>query len=63
MSQPNPLEAIAPEADSAGRRQESKGQYALCLPFAVSESCYSYQPQQNKENDVITDWLLRITDS
>ena len=34
-----------------------------CQLFAVSESCYRYQPQLNEENTVIADWLLRITDS
>jgi len=34
-----------------------------CRLFVVSESCYRYQPQRNEENDVIADWLLRITDS
>ena len=34
-----------------------------CQLFIVSESCYRYQPQQNEENAVIADWLLRITDS
>lgn len=34
-----------------------------CQLFIVSESCYLYQPQRNEENDVIADWLLRITDS
>lgn len=34
-----------------------------CQLFAVSESCYRYQPQQNEENDLIADWLLRLTGS
>ncbi|WP_152562926.1 MULTISPECIES: IS3 family transposase [unclassified Serratia (in: enterobacteria)] len=34
-----------------------------CKLFVVSESCYRYQPQLNAENDLIADWLLRITDS
>jgi putative transposase len=34
-----------------------------CKLFVVSESCYRDQPQQREENDVIADWLLRITDS
>jgi len=33
-----------------------------CQLFAVSETCYRYQPQLNEENTVIADWLLRITD-
>jgi putative transposase len=34
-----------------------------CQLFVVSESCYRYQPQLNEENEVIADWLLRITGS
>jgi putative transposase len=34
-----------------------------CHLFVVSESCYRYQPQLNEENEVIADWLLRITGS
>lgn len=34
-----------------------------CKLFVVSESCYRYQPQLNAENDLIADWLLRITGS
>ena len=34
-----------------------------CHLFVVSESCYRYQPQLNEENEVIADWLLRITSS
>lgn len=34
-----------------------------CQLFVVSESCYHYQPKLNEENQVIADWLLRITNS
>jgi putative transposase len=34
-----------------------------CQLFVVSESCYRYQPHLNEENDLIAEWLLRITDS
>lgn len=34
-----------------------------CQLFAVSKSCYPYQPQLNEENVIIADWLLRITGS
>lgn len=34
-----------------------------CRLFAVSESCYRYQPTLSEENEAIADWLLRITDS
>lgn len=34
-----------------------------CQLFAVSESCYRYQPRHYEDNEVIADWLLRITGS
>lgn len=48
--------------------QEAVSTRNICIPnacrlFGVSESCYRYQPQLNEENDVIADWLMRITDS
>jgi putative transposase len=36
---------------------------SACQLFAVSESCYRYQVKLNEENEVIADWLLRVTDS
>ena len=32
-----------------------------CLRFCVSESCYRYQPKLSDENDIIADWLIRLT--
>lgn len=32
-----------------------------CECMSVSESCYYYQPKQSAENDLIADWLLRLT--
>jgi putative transposase len=49
-------------AQEAVRRRNIAVRFA-CQMFAVSESFYRYQPKLNKENDVIADWLLRITDS
>ncbi len=53
-----------PEVDGAGciRSRNVSIRFAYQL-FAVSESCYRYQPKLNEENQVIADWLLRITDS
>ena len=34
-----------------------------CQLFVVSESYYRHQPKLNEENNVIADWLIRITDS
>jgi putative transposase len=31
--------------------------------FQVSETCYRYQPQRRAENDVIADWLIRLTEN
>ncbi|HDL8287348.1 TPA: IS3 family transposase [Yersinia enterocolitica] len=49
-------------AQDAVKRRNVSVRFA-CQLFVVSESCYRYQPKLNEENDVIADWLLRITDS
>jgi putative transposase len=33
-----------------------------CVTFGISETCYRYQPLHNEENEVIVDWLLRLTE-
>ena len=32
-----------------------------CKAFSISETCYRYQPKLSSENEVIADWLLRLT--
>jgi len=32
-----------------------------CTAFAVSQTCYRYQPRQQTDNQVIADWLVRLT--
>ena len=32
-----------------------------CAAFAISETCYRYQPKLSEENDEIADWLTRLT--
>lgn len=32
-----------------------------CDTFAVSQTCYRYQPRLVSENEVIADWLVRLT--
>ena len=32
-----------------------------CRMFNVSESCYRYQAKLRAEDDVIADWLVRLT--
>lgn len=32
-----------------------------CQTFGISESCYRYKPTLNQENELIADWLLRLT--
>jgi putative transposase len=32
-----------------------------CRTFAVSETCYRYQPRRVDDNDEIADWLVRLT--
>ena len=34
-----------------------------CQIFTVSETCYRYQAKKNAENELIADWLLRLTDN
>lgn len=33
-----------------------------CAVFSISESCYRYESRQNAENEIIADWLIRLTD-
>ena len=33
-----------------------------CKAFNVSETCYRYQPILSSDNDVIADWLIKLTD-
>ncbi len=33
----------------------------VCLIFYISETCYRYQAKLSSENEVIADWLLRLT--
>ena len=32
-----------------------------CETFAVSQTCYRYHPRRAPENDIIADWLVRLT--
>ena len=32
-----------------------------CVAFGISESCYHYKAKQFDENEVIGDWLVRLT--
>lgn len=32
-----------------------------CVTFAISETCYRYQPKLSAENAQIADWLIRLT--
>jgi putative transposase len=34
-----------------------------CQAFAVSESCYRYVAKLRDENELIADWLLKLTDN
>lgn len=34
-----------------------------CEIFSVSQTCYRYQPKSSSENDLIAQWLLRLTDN
>ena len=32
-----------------------------CQAFKISEKCYRYDPKLSSENELIADWLLRLT--
>jgi len=32
-----------------------------CATFSISQTCYHYKPLRNNQNEVIADWLLRLT--
>ena len=34
-----------------------------CLAFGISQTCFRYQAKLNAENDVIADWLVRLTNN
>lgn len=34
-----------------------------CQAFQVSGTCYRYQPKRRAENEVIADWLIRLTEN
>ena len=34
-----------------------------CEAFRISESCYRYERKLNAENDVVANWLIRLTDN
>jgi putative transposase len=34
---------------------------SACLAFGISQTCYRYQAKLNAENEVIADWLVRLT--
>ena len=35
--------------------------HLACKAFRISESCYRYKAKLNQENEVIADWLIRLT--
>jgi len=34
-----------------------------CETFGVSQTCYRYEPKHDAENELIADWLMRLTDN
>lgn len=48
------MAVLAREQTQASIRQ-------VCKAFAISETCYRYQPKLNDENAEIADWLIRLT--
>ena len=33
----------------------------VCLAFGISQTCFRYEAKLNAENEVIADWLIRLT--
>jgi putative transposase len=42
-------------------KQQPVGIRFSCLLFSISETCYRYEPKLSSENDLIADWLVRVT--
>jgi putative transposase len=34
-----------------------------CAIFSVSETCYRYEAKNNAQNELIANWLIRLTDN
>jgi putative transposase len=34
-----------------------------CDVFTISESCFRYEGEQNADNELIANWLQRLTDN
>jgi putative transposase len=34
-----------------------------CVAFGISQTCFRYQAKLNAENDIIADWLVRLTNN
>ena len=34
-----------------------------CAVFSISESCFRYESRQDAQNEIIAEWLLRLTDN
>jgi putative transposase len=35
----------------------------VCQAFTISQSCYRYEAKNNAENELIANWLMRLTDN
>jgi len=35
----------------------------VCQAFTISQSCYRYEAKNNAENELIANWLIRLTDN
>jgi putative transposase len=43
--------------------QRSASVGLACLAFCISQTCYRYQAKLGRENEVIADWLIRLTNN
>ena len=57
MVKPSARRAMAHKVVGAGRLSIR----ASCTAFSISETCYRYQPKLSAENDLIAEWLMKLT--
>jgi hypothetical protein len=56
-------EAISTQRDGRLGSHEEKSQYQAlaCVTFKVSQTCFRYQKRCSGINELIADWLIRLT--
>ena len=49
------------EMAQRGHREFGVSIRLVCAVFSISQTCYRYEPKLSSENQLIADWLLRLT--